>query len=523
MEIFRNVGQIFRGYLFAVLMVALATLVFIPGREYFAKGQWALLYLLIIVFVASRGGVRPAVLAAVIAFFSWNFFLLPPYHTFVIADPKDWISLFVFLAVGIAMGLQTGRMKWRESEAIAGEREAILLNRFSSYLVTEMDTAGMTEVLLGEIASTMSAASAALYLTDDEGDFSFAGKWPPSETALDDEIDRLAQWVHDNAKAIGLPSEAGKGLDLWPISISREDISPGGAGRDIFLPLQTASRVEGVLYVGKKIDGTDYSLHDTRLLVSIVNQAAAFRERRRLQHIANQAEALHEADQLKTVFVSSISHELKTPLASMTATVTSLLEEDLELDPAVVHSELAAISDDLSRLNDSINSLLDLSRLEANAWAPQRDRYEIGEIIGSAVSKIPQKQRGRIDYALPEGLPSIYVDFPQLARALQNLLENALAYSDQIVRIGASADEREFRIWVEDRGPGIDKDDRQRIFDKFYRGKASKNVPSGTGLGLAIAKEIVRSHGGRIWVEDVEPRGARFVIVLPNAQQEVEK
>jgi two-component system sensor histidine kinase KdpD len=382
----------------------------------------------------------------------------------------------------------------------------------------------MTELLLGEIASVMSAENAALYLSDDDGRFYRAGQSPVP--FADQTIDRLASWVYENVKAIGLPSNRSiteEGSGVWPISVRHGEITPGSTRKDVLLPLQSASRVEGVLYVGPKANGADYSTHDARLLVSIVNQAAAFRERRRLQHVADQAAALHEADQLKSAFISSISHELKTPLASMTATVTSLLEEDVEWDRATVHDELEAVREDLDRLNDSINSLLDLSRLESNAWAPRRDWYEIGEIIGSAVARILQKERDRISFSVPDGLPPIYVDFPQWTRALENLLENALAYSDrgEPVCIGASADSEDIRIWVEDRGPGVPEEEKTKVFDKFYRGKASSRAPSGTGLGLAITWEIVRSHGGKIWVTDAEPHGARFTISLPREAQQV--
>ena len=505
------------GYVFAAGSIGVSTLAFYPGRGYFAKGQWSLLYLPIIVLVASASGVGPALLAAGLAFLTWNFFFLPPYHTFVVADPKDWISLFVFLLVGIAMGLQTGRMKWRESEALAREREANLLNRFSSHLITEMNTAGMTEMLLDEIAVAVGAESAALYLSDDAGVFSCEARSPASASASWDDVDRMASWVYENAKAIGLPCDnttTQRGV-IWPVSVRHDELSYGSNRKEILLPLQTASRVEGVLYVGAKMNDTHYTVDEARLLVSIVNQAAAFRERRRLQHVANQAAALHEADRLRSAFISSVSHELKTPLSSVTATVSSLLEEDVEWDPAEIRRELGAISEDLDRLNDSISSLLDLSRLEANAWQPQMDWYEIGEILGSAVSRIPQKQRNRIVFSLPDDLPPIQVDFQQWARVLQNLLENALAYSEGEVSVGASADSVDVRIWVEDQGPGIAEQDRSKVFDKFYRGQASAKSPSGTGLGLAITKEIVRSHDGRIWVTDAEPHGARFIISLP--------
>jgi signal transduction histidine kinase len=197
--------------------------------------------------------------------------------------------------------------------------------------------------------------------------------------------------------------------------------------------------------------------------------------------------------------------------------VSNLLEQDVKWDRAHVREELEAVQDDLTRLNNSIGALLDLSRLEASAWEPKKDIYEFGEILGTAISKIPQKQRGRITYDLPDDLPMICVDFPQWARALQNLLENALSYSPEstTVRVGASYTPTEVRMWVQDEGPGIKPQDKSRIFEKFYRGETSGKVPSGTGLGLAVTKEIVRFHGGKIWVEDVVPQGARMIISLP--------
>ena len=299
------------GYAFAIACIAISTGLFLLGRGSFAKGQWALLYLLIIGFVAGLSGVRPALLAAVISFFTWNYFFLPPYHTFAVTDPKDWLSLFAFLLIGIAVGLQTGRLREREAEALAREQE-----------------------------------------------------------------------------------------------------------------------------------------------------------RDRLQVIAVQADALREADKLKTTLISSVSHELKTPLASITATVSNLLEQDVEWDAGKTRAELEAINEDLQRLNSSIGALLDLSRLESAAWEPKKDIYEFGEIL-VAVSKISQKLRNRITFNLQDNLPMINVDFLQWTRAIQNLLENALSYSpeDSIVEVGASASESELKMWVVDKGTGVPAQEKERIFE----------------------------------------------------------
>lgn len=511
------------GYLFAVVCIAASTGLFLLGREYFAKGQWALLYLLIIGLIAGLSGVRPALLAAVIAFFTWNYFFLPPFHTFVVEDPKDWISLLAFLIVSIAVGLQTGRMREREAEALAREREMALLNEFSAHLVSDTKIPDMADLLIREVKRTTGASCVVLLLSGESGKLEEV-RSPSDECASSSAVLETAEWVYRESKAIGLPipsTRSGIGKGGWPVSVTPDSMGLHTDRNEIYIPLQTASRQEGVLVVGERGDGKPYSLRDAQLLIAVANQSAAFLERKHLQSVAVQADALQEADKLKSTLVSSVSHELKTPLASVTATVSNLLEQDVDWDGEHVHEELEAIQDDLQRLNSSIGALLDLSRLEASAWEPKKDLYEFGEILGTAVSKIPQKQRGRISYDLPDDLPMISVDFPQWARAIQNLLENALSYSPESssVRVGASHTQSEVRMWVEDNGPGVPPQDKERIFEKFYRGETSGKVPSGTGLGLAVTREIVRFHGGKIWVEDVAPHGARMVISLPKGSE----
>jgi two-component system, OmpR family, sensor histidine kinase KdpD len=252
------------GYLLAIGAVGLSTLVFLPGRDFFAKGQWAILYLLVVVLVAGISGMGPAVLAAVVAFFAWNFFLLPPYYTLRIHDGKDLLSLFAFLVAGVVMGVQTGRFKEREAR----------------------------------------------------------------ERALRDEL--------------------------------------------------------------------------------------------------AQAEAEREADVLKSSLLSSVSHELRTPLAALTATVSNLLESDTTWDERVTRAELEAIVGDITRLNNGVTSLLDLSRLEARTWSPSPDWYDLSEIVDSALDRLSPRERHRVRLSIAPELPALRIDFEQWTRVVQGLVENAL-------------------------------------------------------------------------------------------------
>lgn len=512
-----------RGYLISVIFIISATAVFLFGRQYFAKGQEALLYLLVIMFVASISGVRPALFASVLAFLFLNYFFIPPYHTFIVYDEKDWLLLIVFGIAAIIIGLQTGKLRNRESQALAREREAALLNRFSAHLVSEISTEKMADVLVNEVRANTGSRRAALFISDKSGKLREVSFTVDTQYLTDSYILRLVEWAYRESKAIGIPEF--KPLSLvkpvgWPISMSHLAAGFDLKRNDIFLPLQTASKNVGVLYIGERRDKNLFNLSEVRLLVAVANQAAAFLERKQLHSLAVQADALQEADRLKSTFISSVSHELKTPLASITATVTNILEGDIELDKSTIRSELEAVAKDLERLNNSISSLIDFSRLESTAWKPKKEKYKLGEILGTTLSRISEKYSPRISFILPDDLPIIYVDFIQMSRVLQNLLENAFTYSDNVssIRVGASCDGKDVKIWVEDEGPGIPLKERELIFEKFYRGAASAKMPSGTGLGLAIASEIVKSHKGKIWVEDVSPHGAKIVISLPKEE-----
>ena len=484
------------GYVLAVLAIGLSTLLFLPGRATFAKGQWALLYLLIVVLVAGTSGTGPAILAAILGFLCWNFFFLPPYHTFVIRDPKDWLSLIVFLAVGVVMGIQTGRMRDREARAVAREQETRALNRLTAELVSGSSTEAMAAGVLGELVDLLDVDQATLFVSVG-GRLEPVCAAPPCD-ALAPELVEAAQWVYDHDEPL--------------------DPSAERSGGDTLLPLRGQAGVAGVLAAGPHVDGRSFVRNEIRVLEALANVIAVFLERQRLQAAASAAETSREADRLKSSLLSSVSHELKTPLAALTATVSNLLESDVPWNEKSVRRELQAIVSDVTRLNNSITALLDLSRLEAHAWEPRRELYELGDIVAASLDNLPAHERTRVEVSLPDDLPLIDVDFEQWSRVFQNLLENAVVYARGAtpVRVGAGVTDGHIEMWVEDEGPGVPVDEHEAVFEKFYRGlQTGTRAPSGTGLGLAITREIVREHGGTIAIENVVPHGARFVIRLP--------
>jgi two-component system sensor histidine kinase KdpD len=382
----------------------------------------------------------------------------------------------------------------------------------SARLVSGDSVASVSAFIVGDIVSVLGARRAALYAREGERAVLLA----EAGTAASGFEPTLADWVTAGDKAIAVPQAPGSSSIPRPVSVGASEAVVGLTADAPYLPLQTADGLEGVLYA-RAASPHGFADDEIGLLVAVSNLTAAFLERRKLEDDAAVAAAERESDRLKATIVSSVSHELKTPLAAVTARVTGLLEGDEARDPARVASELAAVAEDLGRLDASIRDLLDVSRLESDAWRPQPADYDIGEVLGTVASKVRTARRERLRFDVPDGLPPVNVDFNQMARALSNVIDNALVYSPQGAPVWVSARKSgsDLHVAVSDAGPGVPDEEKDRVFDKFYRGSGGGVSPMGTGLGLAITREIVRSHGGRVWVEDVSPHGARYVIALP--------
>jgi two-component system sensor histidine kinase KdpD len=479
-----------------------------------------LLYVPVIILVARIGGLRASGFAAALAFLALDLLFVPPYYRLTVSSLPEWIGLLVFLLVALISGQQTARLLERERAAVRRQDELELLNRLSFRIASEKSVQDVAEFIVGQVTEVLGMRRAALYVgtsaTSTPKCLAQAGALRPSggEAAL-------VTWVLRTSKAVGMPPSRGVPYDQRIVSVGPTEAIAGVAATGVYLPLQTATSLEGVLFA-ESTEAISATADDARLLAAIANLAATSLERERLEEDAAHAEALREADRLKSTLVSSVSHELKTPLAAATARVTGLLEEGDGCDAERVQEELAAVAEDLVRLNDSIGDLLDLSRLESDAWQPHFEPNDIRDILGTVRSRVTSSQRNRLRFEMAEQLPDVRADYAQLARALSNLVENALVYSplDSEVIVGARAAGDSVRVWVEDGGPGVSSAEKASVFEKFYRGEASASVPSGTGLGLAIAREIVRTHDGTLQVEDVTPRGARFVLTIPRAQEE---
>ena len=506
--------------IFAPGLVGLATLLFLPGRELLGKGHWALLYLLVISIVASMAGSRPSLVAAIAAFLSWNVFFLPPYRTFHVDDPKDWISLGVFLVVGVLISLISGRLREREALAVAQEREMGLLNRLTGRLLAIQGPFEMAEALCTEIDRVFSPRFIRFHQVENEkGRILLHGA--KAELEVDPLEGDFLDWVVRNGTSVIPPGTAeqqkGGRSPVRENAVPHNKVFPSIKRKDLFIAARSSARIEGVLHLGERLNQALYSDSEIQLLSAAADMAGTFLERSRLEESARQAETLKEGDKLKSAIFSSVSHELKTPLSSLTATISGLLEGDQPWDPSRIREELGSVKKDLDRLSHSISSLLDLSRLAAETWKPDLQWVEPGEILGNVLFRLDPSERERVKVDIPDNMPLVNVDFQQWGRLLMHILENALAYSPpgSPVVVGFNRTPSGFESWISDEGPGIPGEEKEKVFNKFYRGSHSEISPGGTGLGLTIAREIARVHNGTIRIEDNSPRGTRFIVLLP--------
>lgn len=468
----------------------MATVVLLSVHRFLGEGDAALLYMPVIVVIAAIGGVRAGLVSSVLGFFAGWYFFISGVYAWQVHDSGDWVSLSVFVLVGLGMGVQTTRMLSREDDLRLRESELMLLNRLGADLMQVDTLEACCRLVAAEIAALPHVAGVQLFL-EDQG---------------------VMRLYHQEG------AEAG-GIDVAHLLCGAQVSAPG----IIWLPLE-AREVRGALRVMFVAPLTP-APREGRLYESLAQLTTAHLERHKLQAAASHAAAVIEADHLKTTFVTSVSHELKTPLTNVTATVTNLLETDIDPSRSDIRDELRRAASDLRRLNDSITGLLDLARLESNAWKPHMDWCSVEEILSAMRDRLPREKRGRLHVEVADGVPLILADEVQCARMFGLIVENALRYAPtpSPVTVRAEAEPSSIpgdppayvRIEVDDEGNGIAAGELERIFEKFYRGRAASSICAGTGLGLALSRDLVAVHGGEIWAENRSPKGARFVVRLP--------
>ena len=340
-------------------------------------------------------------------------------------------------------------------------------------------------------------------------------------SVLEDE-DRWLRRVLDEAHDLGLWERPENNVRVVrELNFSTDHLPRPEGGRlvRVYIPLRIESRVEGVLVVGGRVAGEPAGAEERQLLLAFANQLAIAVQRRQMAEQQARTLAVEESDRLKSALVSSVSHELKTPLAAIKASATSLM--DGTGDVAEVRTEMAeSINRETDRLTRLVSNLLDMSRVEAGVIQPRLERTSIVDLIDDVLDRMePILRERRVEVSVPASTPATPMDFVLVSQVLTNLLDNAVRYSPPSAGISISAEvvREQLRVSVFNEGSHIPDSDVERLFDKFYR---VSSQTGGTGLGLAVARGLVEAHHGHMWAENVGRRGVAFIFTLPSPPEE---
>ncbi len=495
-----NVRADRRPYLLAAFSVAVAGSVAHALQSYHladAEANTVMVFLAAVAWAAFRYGRGPAVLASVLAVLAFDFFFVPPFNTFAVSDAQYVVTFSVMLAIGLAISTLTSRLRAQVDSTRERERRTAALHELGKQLSSLY---GMVFLLnaAGKRIAEMFHGDVAIYLQRPDGNIDLV-YGQNSEIVRHPVSLPTAQWVIEHNQI------AGAGTNTLPNAAA------------LFLPLVGSQRVLGSLAIRAPEMERLLDPDQRRLLEASASQLALALERDQLAITAAEARIEAEAEQVRSSLLSSVSHDLKTPLAAIAGASSSLLESS-SLDEESRRQLLETVAEEAGRLNRLLENILQMSRLDAGAAQPNKQWHVLEEIVGSALHRTRrQLAEHEVTIRLPADLPLIWVDGLLLEQVFVNLLENAARYTPAgtQVLIAAAVDGQTLRVAVSDNGPGLPPGSEERIFDKFFRAATSADGGRGSGLGLAICRAIAAAHGGTLTASNRPGGGAEFVLRLP--------
>jgi two-component system sensor histidine kinase KdpD len=477
-------------YLLGVGLVALATLLGMVSRGNLEPANLVMLYLASTVIAAIFLGRGPSLLVSILGVLAFDFFLVPPYMTLAVSDTQYLVTFISLFVVSLVVSTLTARVREQAEAAIQREAHTSALYTLGRDLTSATDLRHVAEIIISHISQVF-GREVAIFLPEKNQLRVFASS--PGYHPYTNELG-VAAWAFDHDQPAGL------GTDTLPAASLRCQ------------PLKTARGLIGVLGIHPKEPGRLLTPEQRQTLDSFAHQAALAVERASLAEQARQAELLQATEKLQTSLLNSISHDLRTPLVSITGALSSLREKTLMLDQEARDSLLETAYEEAGRLNRLVGNLLNMTRIEADAIHLKKEPCDIQDAIGAALEQLGERLAKRqVKVNLPPDLRLIALDIALFEQALVNLLDNAVKYSlpDTLIEINVLRDQDTVEIEICDRGIGIPTEDLERVFDKFYRVQRPESV-SGTGLGLAICKGIVEAHGGTVRAE-IRPGGGTIV------------
>jgi two-component system, OmpR family, sensor histidine kinase KdpD len=489
-----------RDYVETTAMVVAALLLGEVLKQFLAVSNIALVFLTAILASAIAYGLWTAVFACALSLLAYNFFFIPPLYTFTIGEPENVVNLFFFGFAAVVVSNLTARVRAQAVVARNRARTTEDLYQFSRKLAGVVTLDDLLWATAFQIASMLKLR--VVILLPEHDTVEVRTGYPP-EDVLDEADLAAAKWVW----AHGQP--AGRGSDTLP-----------GAKR-LFLPMRTGRGVVGVVGLDNDQRGPLLSPDQRRLYDALADQAALAIERVHLAEDVDRARIAAAAEKLRSNLLTSISHDLRTPLASILGSATALKDRDSHLDEGGRRQLVETIQEESERLNRFISDLLNMTRLEAGAIQPHCEAVDIGDIVGSALRRAATILAGhRIETDIRSDLPMAKIDPVLFEQVLFNLLDNAAKYAPPgtTIRIHAMRADGALELTVADEGQGVPEGDLERIFDKFYRVHAADRQRAGTGLGLAICRGFMEAMAGTIVARNRSAgTGAIFALTLPIA------
>lgn len=495
-----------KSYAGSVAMIAVALAVSVVLRR-FGITNVALVFLTAVLSSAVTYGLWPALFACLAAMLAYNFFFLPPYYTLTIAAPENVVALFFFTVIAVVASWLSSRVR---AQAVAARERAAMTENLYLFSRKLADAFSLDDLLWAaafQFAQMLKVR--AVILLPEGTSLSVRGGYPPEDT-LDEADLAAAKWVLEHGWV------AGRGADTLP-----------GAKR-LFLPVRTGRGMVGVVGLDSDRPGPLLTSEQRRLFDALSDQVALAIERVNLAEDIERTRLAAETDRLRSALLTSISHDLRTPLASILGSASALRNGRGRLDERAREDLAGTIEEEAERLNRFIANLLDMTRLESGAVAPPLEFVDVGDVAGSAIRRagnVLAVHKIRVD--IPADLPMPKLDPVLFEQVLFNLLDNAAKYTppDSTIELRATCREQRLQIEIADEGEGIPAGDLERIFDKFYRVQATDRKRAGTGLGLAVCRGFVEAMGGTIQaVNRCDRPGALLTIAFPvPAEQPREK
>jgi two-component system sensor histidine kinase KdpD len=485
-------------FVWSAAIVAVAVGFSLLLQQSLAFTSVALVFLTAVLTSAVLYGLLPSLFACLVSVLAYNFFFLPPLYTFTIADPENIVALFFFLVVAVIASNITAHTRAQAIAARSRAKTTEDLYLFSRKLAGVVKLDDLLWATAYQIAAMLKVR--VVLLLPEGTSIAVRAGYPP-EDELDPADLAAAKWCWENNRP------AGRGADTLP------------GAKWLFMPMRTGRGPVAIVGIDRDEPGPMLTPDRRRLLDALSDQAALAIERIRLAEDFDNAKLLAETERLRSALLTSISHDLRTPLASILGAASSLRSYGRRYDEAAREELVATIQDEAERLNRFVANLLDMTRLESGAIELKSGPADIGEVVGSALHRAAKVLANhRVEVDLASDLPMLSLDVVLFEQVLFNLLDNAAKYAPpgSLVRLVARAEGDAVRLQVLDEGEGIPPADLERVFDKFFRVQAEDRQRAGTGLGLAICRGFVEAMGGTIGAANrTDRRGAVFTIELP--------